>query len=108
MSHPLTLLLISRGACIARTDNEPSEDGPVRLWRNGQSSPSYTSGVVQVYDNEWGNICNDDGFDGVGADVICKQLGYIGSSSFGLTGDGALLVFVAKIDWHALQYTYFS
>ena len=80
--------------CIGMADNKPLANGAVRLWRFGSTSPSYTSGIVQVYHNSiWGNIRNDGDFRQEEADVICKQLGYLGSSTFGSTGDGALLAY---------------
>ena len=78
-------------SCISRFDSEPPASGPVRLWRFGQTLSSYTSGIVQVYDIfGWGTICNDVVFDRIGADVICNQLGYTGSSSYASANDGAL------------------
>ena len=57
-------------------------NGPIRLWRNGVTSPSYTSGRVQIYHRRsWGNICDDSQFGLSEATVICHQLGYTGASS---------------------------
>ena len=56
-------------------------NGALRLWRNGVSSPAYSSGRVHIYlNNEWGNICDDISFGDTEADVICHQLGYTGAS----------------------------
>ena len=59
-------------------------NGAVRLFKNGLSSTSYSSGIVQVYYNgQWGNICNDlFNFDYNGATVLCHQLGYTGVSDY--------------------------
>ena len=58
-------------------------NGPIRLWRNGSSSLSFTSGRVQlVYNSQWGNICDDVSFGITEATVICHQLGYTGASSY--------------------------
>ena len=86
--------------CISRIDNKPQADGAVRLWRFGNSSSEFTFGIVQVYYNlEWGNICNDE-FNNNGADVICKQLGYKGSSGYHSAGDGTM--YVRKNSVHCL------
>ena len=39
-----------------------------------------------MYNDEWGNICDDDHYDQYEADVICHQLGYIGASSYSRAG----------------------
>ena len=58
--------------------------GAVRLWRNGATSSSYTSGRVQVFlGNGWGNVCGDldaSPFRQEEADVTCRNLGYTASS----------------------------
>ena len=65
--------------------------GSIRLWRNGSTSLSYTSGRVQVvariFGSEWGNICDDSSFGLIEATVICHQLGYTGASSYSRTRD---------------------
>ena len=69
----ITIIIVS----IVGTSN-----GPIRLWRNGGTSPAYTSGRVQLYfNNRWGNICDDIMFGLTEATVICHQLGYTGASS---------------------------
>ena len=64
-------------------------NGPIRLWRSGTTSVSYTFGRVQVlYDSRWGNICDQSGNFGTNeATVICHQLGYTGASSWSRTRD---------------------
>ena len=60
------------------------DSGPIRLLRNGDTSPSYTSGRVQlVYNRLWGNIndCSNE-FGLPEATVICHQLGYTGASTY--------------------------
>ena len=65
----------------------PSGNGVVRLHRNGVTSSSYYSGIVQIYINgQWGNICDDYYYNQFEADVICHQLGYVGASSFPRAG----------------------
>ena len=62
--------------------------GSIRLWRNGSSSLSFTSGRVQlVYNSQWGNICGDVSFGIAEATVICHQLGYTGASSYSRARD---------------------
>ena len=63
-------------------------NGPIRLWRNGNSSTEFTSGRVQlVYDSVWGNICWDANFELTEADVICHQLGYTGALDYDRASD---------------------
>lgn len=51
-------------------------NGPIRLWRNGITSPTYNSGRVQVFVNgQWGNICRGTSGSSA-ARVICRQLGF--------------------------------
>ena len=80
------VLLVAGGhasACPYSAGHFQSTNGPIRLWRNGNSSTEFTSGRVQlVYDNVWGNICLDAHFGLTGADVICHQLGYTGASYY--------------------------
>ena len=59
----------------------------IRLWRSGDTSPSYTSGIVQLlYNSRWGNICDESGNFGLAeASVICHQLGYTGASDYNRT-----------------------
>ena len=55
----------------------------VRLVRFGLTSQSYTSGIVQIYNQgSWGNICNDAFISLTEANVICHQLSYSGATSF--------------------------
>ena len=60
--------------------------GSIRLWHNGATSPSYTYGRVQIYYNgQWGDICGhvtDSPFHQEEADVVCRNLGYVGAYSF--------------------------
>ena len=60
--------------------------GALRLYRNGVTSTSYTSGILEIYYNSWGNICNDLYFYGTEATVVCHQLGYSGYSTYGSSG----------------------
>ena len=89
------MLLLSIGShgsntlltCSSVTNTLPSGNGVVRLYRDGVTSSSYYYGIVQIwYNEEWGNICDDDDYDQYEADVICHQLGYIGASSYSRAG----------------------
>ena len=61
--------------------------GALRLFRNGLTSTSYTSGILEIYYGSWGNICSYElDFYVLEADVACHQLGYSGSSSYGSSG----------------------
>ena len=67
--------------------------GAITLYKNGVNSPSYSSGIVRIYysstglsTTRWGNICNDYSFSYNEANVICRQLGYTGFSTYGKAG----------------------
>ena len=48
-------------------------DGEIGLFGGN----SYLEGRVEIcVDNVWGSVC-DDGWNDVGAGVVCRQLGYI-------------------------------
>ena len=75
-----------------------SGNGAIRLFQNGEISFSFTSGIVQIYyDNEWGNICDDVGFDLGEANVICRQLGYASAYAHGSASSGTLWVNCLKV-----------
>ena len=61
-------------------------NGALILSRNNVSSTSYYYGVVRVYYNGLGNICDDYLYDSTEANVICHQLGYTGASSYSRAG----------------------
>ena len=47
---------------------------------------SYYYGIVRVNYNGWGNICDDYYYNSAEANVICRQLGYTGASSYSRAG----------------------
>ena len=61
-------------------------NGAIILSRNNTSSTTYYYGVVRVYYNGWGNICDDYYYNSAEANVICHQLGYTGASSYSRAG----------------------
>ena len=55
-------------------------NGDMRLARGSISSPTYSSGRLEIYINgEWGTVCGDS-FSFTNANVACQQLGYSGAS----------------------------
>ena len=62
------------------------QNGAIILSRNGYTSSSYYYGIVRVYYNGWGNICDDYYYNSAEANVICHQLGYTGASSYSRAG----------------------
>ena len=62
--------------------------GALRFYRNGLTSTSYTSGILEIYYGDWGNICHSWALDFYvrEAEVACHQLGYSGYSSYGSSG----------------------
>ena len=57
-------------------------NGAIRFYRSGSSSHLYNSGIVQIYHIDlWGNICFDSDWGTNEADVVCKQMGWSGSSA---------------------------
>ena len=63
-----------------------AQNGALILSRNGYTSSSYYYGIVRVYYNGWGNICDDDYYNSTEANVICHQLGYTGASRYSRAG----------------------
>ena len=61
-------------------------NGAVILSRSNVSSVTYYYGVVRVYYNGWGNICDDIYCNAAEAHIICHQLGYSGASSYSRAG----------------------
>ena len=63
-----------------------ANNGALVLSRSNVHSSSYYYGVVRVYYNGWGNICDDYYYNSTEANVICHQLGYTGASSYSRAG----------------------
>ena len=62
--------------------------GTLRFLQNDETSPSYSSGIVQVYvDGSWGGICSNNDFGQSEANVICHQFGYSEAASFSTVGN---------------------
>ena len=56
--------------------------GAIRLWNNANTSLQLTSGRVQIYyNNQWGSVCANT-FRQDEADVVCRNLGYIGALNY--------------------------
>jgi hypothetical protein len=67
------------GAC--RKNGAVSDNGRVRL----VGGNSFTNGRLEVFGNGmWGQVC-DDGFNVAAANVVCRDLGFLGSSTFSST-----------------------
>lgn len=55
-------------------------NGALRLNNNGNTDPSNSYGVAEVYYNGvWGPICNQDSHYSI-YDVVCHQMGYTAGS----------------------------
>uniref|UniRef100_A0A1X7USZ0 SRCR domain-containing protein n=1 Tax=Amphimedon queenslandica TaxID=400682 RepID=A0A1X7USZ0_AMPQE len=65
---------------------ERRSPGTVILSLNNLASTTYSSGVVRVFYDGWGNICDDSFYGSAEANVICHQLGYTGASSYSRAG----------------------
>ena len=63
-----------------------AQNGAIILYRNEYTSSSYYYGIVRVFYNGWGNICDDYQYSSTEANVICHQLGYTGASSYSRAG----------------------
>ena len=62
-------------------------NGAVKLYRAGDGSHRYSSGVVQVYyGRSWGSVCAST-WTATEADVVCHQLGWQGAMNYGLAAD---------------------
>ena len=81
-------LPFSNGIVRLYRNTLPFSNGIVRLYRNGVTLSSYYYGIVQIYINSaWGNICHDSYYGSAEADVICRQLGYTGASTYSRAGN---------------------
>ena len=69
------------------TTHAGQSNGDLRLNNDKELlSTEVTAGRLEIYLNsEWGTIC-DDNFHQVEASVACKQLGFSGVLSYGVTG----------------------
>ena len=79
----LTLLIILTilNSFIAQTI------GTLQLVINDRSTIYYTSGIVEVYYNDtWGTVCSTSTFGQTEADVVCRQQGFTGASSYSTAG----------------------
>ena len=65
---------------------DAAKNGAIILYQKGYTSSSYYYGIVRVYYNGWGNICDDVYYSSTEANVICHQLGYTGATGYSRAG----------------------
>ena len=68
----------------------PSE-GQLRLVQGNYTTSALTSGRLEIYrSGQWGTVC-DDSWGQTEADVACRQLGYTGTTGFGMSSNLGLV-----------------
>ena len=94
MSHNLVIIILECRVIISTVTTSIIKlyagqgNGAVELYRDGDTSYKFSSGVVRVYYNgEWGNICyGSTTWTQSESDVLCHQLGWSGGSTHNSAG----------------------
>ncbi|KAL5515297.1 hypothetical protein EMCRGX_G000448 [Ephydatia muelleri] len=84
--------------------------GSVRLVGTYSSSKDGYGRVELCYNNAWGTICGDSGWNDHAAEVVCEQLGYdyVSSLRNNLYGQGAGEILLSGLSCHGNEMTLFS